>query len=221
MAGFAAATRYVLSKGKLANAPRLLRFHWEGNVARVELASKDGYPRLSAALLDELEAALDTLLAEPGCAAVVLHGSEKCFAAGAEIAEVSALTGLTALPYARRGQLLFEKIATAKKPVVAAVSGYCLGGGFDLALACHLRVASPEAVFGHPGVTLGLFTGWGGTRRLPQLIGRTRALGLLLTGESVSAARALAMGLVDELAPPGQLIPRALERAARLARPAS
>ena len=221
MAGFAAATRYVLSKGKLANAPRLLRFHWEGNVARVELASEDGYPRLSAALLDELEAALDTLLAEPGCAAVVLHGSEKCFAAGAEIAEVGALTGLTALPYARRGQLLFEKIATAKKPVVAAVSGYCLGGGFDLALACHARAATPEAVFGHPGVTLGLFTGWGGTRRLPQLIGRTRALELLLTGESVSAARALALGLVDELAPAGQLIPRALERAARLARPAS
>ena len=221
MAGFAAATRYVLSKGKLANAPRLLRFHLEGNVARGDLASEDGYPRLSAALLDELEAALDTLLAEPGCAAVVLHGSEKCFAAGAEIAEVGALAGLTALPYARRGQLLFEKIATAKKPVVAAVSGYCLGGGFDLALACHARAATPEAVFGHPGVTLGLFTGWGGTRRLPQLIGRTRALELLLTGEAVEHERALALGLVDELAPAGQLIPRAVERAARLARPAS
>ena len=101
------------------------------------------------------------------------------------------------------------------------MSGYCLGGGFDLALACHARAATPEAIFGHPGVTLGLFTGWGGTRRLPQLIGRTRALELLLTGEPVSAARALALGLVDELAPAGQLIPRALERAARLARPAS
>ena len=221
VAGFAAATRYGLSKGELANVLSLLRFHWEGNVVRLELAGKDGYPRLTAALLGELEAALDTLLADPSCAAVVLHGSEKCFAAGAEIAEVGALAGLTALPYARRGQLLFEKIATAKKPVVAAVSGYCLGGGFDLALACQARVATPEAVFGHPGVTLGLFTGWGGTQRLPQLIGRTRALELLLTGEPVTAERALALGLVDELAPAGQLIPRAVERAARLARPAS
>jgi len=198
-----------------------LRLHREGGVVRLELAGPDGYPRLSAALLDELEAALDQMLADSACAALVLHGSEKCFAAGAEISEVGALTGLTALPYARRGQLLFEKIATAKKPMVAAVSGYCLGGGFDLALACHARAATPEAVFGHPGVTLGLFTGWGGTRRLPALMGRAQALGLLLTGEPVDAERALALGLVDELAPAGQLIPRAVERAARLARPAS
>lgn len=197
-----------------------LRLHREGEVVRLELIGRDGYPRLSAALLDELNVALDRLLADPTSAAVVLHGSEKSFATGAEIAEVAALTGLTALPYARRGQLLLEKIATARKPVVAAVSGYCLGGGFDLALACHLRVASPEAVFRHPGATLGLFTGWGGTGRLPALLGRTRALEILLTGEPVDAARALALGLVDELVPAGEMLARAVARAARLARPA-
>jgi len=100
---------------------------------------------------------------------------------------------------------------------VAAVSGYCLGGAFDLALACHARVAAADAVLGHPGVTLGLFTGWGGTQRLPGLIGRAQALELLLTGESVGAERALALGLVDELAPAGQLIPRAVARAEQLA----
>lgn len=196
--------------------PSSLRLHREAGIVRVELLGPDGYPRLSAALLDDLEATLDTLLADKECAAIVLHGSEKCFAAGAEIAEVGALTGLTALPYARRGQLLFEKIARAAKPVVAAVSGYCLGGGFDLALASHSRLATANAVLGHPGVTLGLFTGWGGTLRLPALLGRARALALLLTGEPVSAERALALGLVDELAPEGQLIPRGVARARRL-----
>lgn len=198
--------------------PPLLCLHREREIVRLELTGPDGYPRLSAALLEELDTALDELLTDAACAALVVHGSEKCFAAGAEIAEVAALTGATALPYARRGQLLFEKIAAARKPVVAAVSGYCLGGGFDLALACHVRVASADAVFGHPGATLGLFTGWGGTRRLPALLGRARALELLLTGEAVDAARALELGLVDELAPPGQLIPRAVERASHLSR---
>ncbi|MEE9234271.1 MAG: enoyl-CoA hydratase/isomerase family protein [Candidatus Acidoferrales bacterium] len=194
-----------------------LRLHAEGEILRLELTGPDGYPRLSASLLEEIEAHLDRLRADPACSGLVIHGSEKCFAAGAEISEVGALNEVTALPFTRRGQLLFEKIAHYSKPVLAAVAGYCLGGGFDLALACHLRLATPEAVFGHPGVTLGLFTGWGGTQRLPQLVGRGRALELLLTGSRISAERAQQIGLVDAVVEADRLLTKALERAGRLA----
>lgn len=194
-----------------------LLLHAHGSVVRIELSNPDGYPRLSVALLGELEEHLDRLLADASCRALVLHGSEKCFAAGAEIAEVGTLTGVTALPFVQRGQLLFEKIAAAMKPVVAAVSGHCLGGGFDLALACHLRLASPDASFGHPGTTLGLLTGWGGTQRLPRLIGRAAALELLLRGQPISAEQALRVGLVDEVVAADRLLARAVECAAALA----
>lgn len=190
-----------------------LRLHREGPLARLELCDSDGYPRLSTPLLEALAAELDRLVADPACAGIVLHGSEKCFAAGAEISELASLSGLAALEFARRTQLLFETLARAPKPVVAAVTGYCLGGGLDLALACHLRLATPEAVFGHPGATLGLLTGWGGTQRLPRLVGRARALELLLSGDSIPAEEALAIGLVQEVVATRELIPRALLRA--------
>lgn len=195
--------------------PSSLRLHPEGRIVRFELASPDNYPRLNASLLEEIGTCLDTLLADGNCAGVVIHGAEKCFAAGAEISELEALTPVAAVAFAQRGQQVFEKISTASKPVVAAVAGYCLGGGFDLALACRWRVATPEAVFGHPGATLGLLTGWGGTQRLPQLIGRTQALELLLGGEPVSAEQALAWGLVDEVVSAEALLTRAVELAHR------
>jgi enoyl-CoA hydratase len=175
----------------------------------------DGYPRLSASLLHELEVALDLHLPDASCEGLVLHGTEKCFAAGAEIAEVSALSGTAALDFARRTQQLFERLSQSPKPVIAAVSGYCLGGGFDLAVACHARVAAADAVFGHPGATLGLITGWGGTQRLSRLVGRGRALEMLLTGESIGAERALTIGLVTELVAPAELLARAKDYAAR------
>lgn len=199
--------------------PSSLRLHLGGDVARLEMADSNGYPRLSASLLADLEAQLDRLLATPACQGIVIHGSQKCFAAGAEIAEVAALTrgGVAALPFARRGQLLFEKIARASKPVLAAVAGYCLGGGLDLALSCGWRLATPQALFGHPGAGLGLLTGWGGTQRLPRLIGRGLALEWLVRGEPVTAEKAQAAGLVDEIVPPEELFSQAIQRARRLA----
>ena len=194
-----------------------LRLHRQDNLARVELTGPDGFPRLATSLLEELDREIDRLFADDACQAIVIHGSPQCFATGADIAEVGALTGVTALPFARRGQLLFEKIARGPKPVVAAISGYCLGGGWDLALACWVRLATPDAVFRHPGATLGILTGWGGTQRLPQLLGRARTLELLLQGKALTAQRAAALGLVEEVVPGEQLLPRALERAAQLA----
>lgn len=190
-----------------------LRLHREEGIARLEVTAPDGYPRLSVALLDELNRRLDRLLADPTCKGIVIHGSTRCFAAGAEIAEVESLTGVSALAFARRGQLLFDQIARALKRVVAAVNGYCLGGGLDLALACHWRLATPEARFGHPGASLGLLTGWGGTQRLPRLLGRARSLEFLLSGEHVNAQDALRLGLVDEVVPGDVLLARACDRA--------
>ncbi|MGH9862988.1 MAG: enoyl-CoA hydratase-related protein [Candidatus Acidiferrales bacterium] len=183
----------------------------------MELASPDGLPRLSASLLEELAGYLDRLLRDPACEGIVIHGSEKCFATGAEISEIASLSGSEALRFARRGQLLFEEIAASPKPVVAAIAGYCLGGGLDLALACHRRLATPDAVLGHPGATLGLLTGWGGTQRLPRLVGRARALEILLTGETVGAEQAMALGLIEEIVAGSRLLVRAAERASQLA----
>ena len=194
-----------------------LRLHQQDSVTRVELTGPDGFPRLATSLLEELDREIDRLFADARCQAIVIHGSPQCFATGADIAEVGALTGVTALPFARRGQLLFEKIARGPKPVVAAISGHCLGGGWDLALACWVRLATPDTVFRHPGATLGILTGWGGTQRLPQLLGRARTLELLLQGKALTAQRAADLGLVEEVVPGEQLLPRALERAAQLA----
>ena len=196
-----------------------LRLHTEPPLARLELTSPDGFPRLSTSLLEALGRHLELLLRDAACKGIVIHGSEKCFAAGAELSEIAGLSGSEALRFARRGQLLFEKISASPKPVVAALAGYCLGGGLDLALACHARLATPDAVLGHPGATLGLLTGWGGTQRLSRQIGRARALELLLTGESVSAEQGLALGLVEEIVPAPRLRARAAELAVSESRP--
>jgi len=193
--------------------PSLLCLHRDASLARLELTGPDDFPRLSTSLLQELDAAFTQLLADSSCQAVVLHGSDKAFAAGAEISELASLTGTSALDFSRRAQLLFDRIVNADKPIVAAIRGYCLGGGLDLALACHRRLAAPDAVFGHPGATLGLLTGWGGTQRLPRLLGRARALELLLLGESIPAEQALAFGLLEEIVDSQDLISRAVIRA--------
>jgi len=114
--------------------------------------------------------------------------------------EISQLSGSEALAFAQMGQALMEAIDRFPAPIYAAIAGYCMGGGLDLALACHHRIATPHAVFGHRGAALGLITGWGGTQRLPRLVGKGRALEMFVAAEKVTAAEALRMGLVDAIA---------------------
>ena len=130
---------------------------------------------------------------------LVISGGSN-FSAGADLNEIAALTGPEAYAFSAIGQALMHAVATYPAPVIAAIEGHCMGGGFDLALACHRRIAAPNAVFGHRGAALGLITGWGGTQRLPRLIGKGRTLELLVAAEKISAARALDIGLVDAIA---------------------
>jgi len=171
-------------------------------------------------VLHELRRQVGTLQVETDVGTAVLTGTEKCFVAGAEIEEVSTLTPHEALRFSALGQDLMHAIERSRKPVVAAIRGYCLGGGFDLAMACHLRVAATDAVFGHPGGSLGILTGWGGTQRLPRLLtrgGRSRTLEVLATGRRISAEEACAWGLVNRIVPPE----RVLETAVAIARGAT
>ena len=131
---------------------------------------------------------------------IVITGNHRFFSAGADLIEIAALNGPTAYEFSKMGQTLMMEIARFPAPVLAAISGYCMGGGLDLALACHVRIASPHAVFGHRGAALGLITGWGGTQRLPRLVGKAHALHMFVAAEKVSARQALRIGLVDAIA---------------------
>jgi enoyl-CoA hydratase/carnithine racemase len=130
----------------------------------------------------------------------LIISGERNFSAGADLNEIRYLSGAEALEFAHLGQSLMSAIESYPAPAIAAIEGHCMGGGLDLALACHRRIAAPHAVFGHRGAALGLMTGWGGTQRLPRLIGKGRALELFVAAEKVTAARALQVGLVDAIA---------------------
>jgi len=131
---------------------------------------------------------------------LIITGSEKFFSAGADLNEISQLTAAQAFEFSREGQALMQAVADFPLPVIAAIRGYCMGGGMDLALACDHRIAAPSAVFGHRGASLGVMTGWGGTQRLPRLIGKPRAMQMFLLAEMVQADEALRIGLVDAIA---------------------
>ena len=155
---------------------------------------------LSVATLVELEAVISALSARDDISTIILTGTGDAFASGANIRELRALTSETAREFALRGQRLMQRIADSPQLTIAAVNGYCMGGGLDLALACDLRVASPNAVFAHPGARLGIITGWGGTQRLPRLIGTARALEMFILARRLNAQEAYAIGLVNRIA---------------------
>jgi enoyl-CoA hydratase len=185
-------------------------------VATVTLNRPKLLHALNAQAFDELEAVFGELAADAGVRVVLLTGAgEKAFAAGADLNEVLGTDAGSGEALALRGQGVFRLIATCGKPVIALVNGFALGGGCELALACTMRIASEGARLGQPEVKLGLVPGYGGTQRLPRLVGSAAALKIMLTGEMVGAGEALRIGLVDEVVPAGELMGRgeALARA--------
>jgi enoyl-CoA hydratase len=157
---------------------------------------------LSIATIQELDAAVSALTVQKNLSAIIFTGTGDVFAAGANIRELAALSQSAAREFAVLGQNLFQKIADAPQLTIAAINGYCMGGGLDLALSCDVRCASAKAVFAHPGARLGIITGWGGTQRLPRLIGTARALEMFATAKRVKSLEAEEIGLVSRIADP-------------------
>ena len=155
---------------------------------------------LSVGVLKLLNRIIDTNSKGSTFDKIIFTGTDDVFASGANLREIAEVTGETAREFALRGQNLMNKIASLDKITIAALNGFCFGGALDLALACDKRIASPNALFSHPGANLGIITGWGGTQRLPRLIGEAKALEMFLTAKRVEASEALRIGLIDKIA---------------------
>jgi enoyl-CoA hydratase/carnithine racemase len=177
----------------------LYKLDLHGDIAILQLISEDGTNRLTRARVAALTEAVEKL-AQQSPARLVLTGNAHFFSAGADLHEIAELHGADAFRFAQMGQRLMNAVANFPAPTIAAIHGYCMGGGLDLALACQHRIAGPRAIFGHRGAALGLITGWGGTQRLPRLVGKARSLQMFLAAEKLHAHEALRYGLVDAIA---------------------
>ena len=164
----------------------------------LRLSSADGTNRLTRCCVEAFTQVMEALEQDPQ--PLVITGNAHFFSAGAELAEIASLTAPEAYEFSKMGQRLMAAITDFPAPVIAAIGGYCMGGGLDLALACHHRIAAPNSIFGHRGAALGLITGWGGTQRLPRLVNKARALQMFVAAEKLHAADALRIGLIDRIA---------------------
>src|SRR6058998_242824 len=184
-----------------------LLFEVRDAIAFITINRPDKLNALNDQVVDELADAAERVASEPAIRGAILTGAgQKAFVAGADIADLAKQGPFDGKARALRGQAMLRRFETCGKPVVAAINGYALGGGCELALACHLRLASETAKFGQPEVKLGIAPGYGGTQRLPRLVGKGRALQLLLTGEMIDAAEAYRIGLVNRVVPAADLI---------------
>jgi len=179
-------------------------------VATITINRPDKLNALNATVFVELSSAMTALVADPAVGVIVITGAGRSFVAGADIGELATKSAAELEARSRAGQVTFRAIEQSPKPVIAAVNGFALGGGCELALSCHVRFASTKAKFGLPEVKLGLIPGYGGTQRLPRLIGRGPALRLILSGETVDGAEAYRLGMADGLAEPDALMPTVL-----------
>jgi len=195
-----------------------LRLEKDGPLAVVTLDRPKVLNALNGATFAELDALLDDLASDDAVRVVLLTGAgERAFAAGADIRELAAVSAAEGKAFSLRGQAVFRKIETLGKPVIACVRGFALGGGCELAMSCTLRIATDDAKFGQPEVKLGVIPGYGGSQRLPRLVGRGAAMKLLLTGTIVDAHEALRIGLVDEVVPAAELMVRGRALAVEIA----
>ena len=185
---------------------QFLTFAVADRIATITVNRPDKLNALNDATIAELGRAIDEARSRDDVGGVLLTGAGRAFIAGADISELEGQTPLEATKRARTGQDLFRRFETSPKPTIAVINGFALGGGCELAMCCHVRIASEAAKLGQPEVKLGIVPGYGGTQRLPRLIGRGAALRLLLTGEMIPAAEAHRLGLVDQVVAPGDLL---------------
>ncbi|WP_371380484.1 short-chain-enoyl-CoA hydratase [Sporomusa aerivorans] len=171
---------------------------------------------LNVATVYELDRVADELTKNENVKVVIITGKDKAFVAGADITEMQSMTAIEARSWGQLGQAVFSKIENLPKPVIAAVNGFALGGGCELAMACDIRIASDKAKFGQPEVSLGIIPGFGGTQRLPRLVGKGRAKEILFTGEIIDAPEAYRIGLVNKVVAPDELMSAAIAMAHKI-----
>ncbi|WP_027383489.1 enoyl-CoA hydratase-related protein [Epilithonimonas caeni] len=189
----------------------------DGKIAIVTINRPESLNALNAGVLNDLENVFDHLDSEKTVNCIIVTGSgEKSFVAGADIKEFPSLTKEQATELSKRGHLIFNKIENLSKPVIAAINGFALGGGLELAMSCHIRYASENAKLGLPEVTLGLIPGYGGTQRLPKLVGKGIANEMIFSAKMITAEKAKSIGLVNEVFPLGELLPKTKELAEQI-----
>jgi enoyl-CoA hydratase len=195
-----------------------VRIETQDGVAIITIDRPKVLNALNAQTVGEIGEAFEQVRNDDAVRAVILTGGgEKAFVAGADIGELAKMTPITGKATAERGQAVFAKIERFPKPVIAAINGFALGGGCELALACHIRIASEKAQIGLPEVTLGIIPGYGGTQRMARLLGKGKALELILTGDRIPAAEAERIGLVNRVVAPEELMNAAMELAKKIA----
>jgi enoyl-CoA hydratase len=190
----------------------------QDNIALIKIARAKVLNSLNSQVLNDLNQIIDWLESNPALRAAIISGEgEKAFVAGADISEMAGKSKAQALEFSKTGQRLFARLEALSIPVIAAVNGYALGGGCELAMACDFRIASINAKFGQPEVSLGIIPGYGGSQRLPRLVGLGQALFMLMSGETISAEEALRIGLVQKVVSPQELETACLEIAKKIA----
>jgi enoyl-CoA hydratase len=195
----------------MTNTYKTIQLTVADRIATVTINRPDKLNALNAEVFDDLAIAVEDLRDRSDVGGVIVTGAGRAFVAGADISELEPLNAMQLKALARRGQLVFNRFESLPKPVIAAINGFALGGGCEFAMACHIRIASDAAKFGQPEVKLGLVPGYGGTQRLPRLVGKGRAMQLLMTGEIIDAAEAHRIGLVNRVVPAADLMKAALE----------
>lgn len=190
-----------------------VKLEQQGSVGILTIDRPDALNALNSQVLADLDLALDQIEANEGIYVVILTGAGRSFVAGADIAEMKEFSSIDGKRFGVRGGSVFLKLENLSKPVIAAINGFALGGGCELAMSCDIRLASEKAKFGQPEVGLGITPGFGGTQRLPRIVGVSKAMELILTGKVIGAAEAQAIGLVSSVYPPEELMDRALELA--------
>lgn len=198
-----------------------LHLNTNKGILRITISRPDKLNALNQATMREISDAIQLAEEDPNIRAVIFTGEgRKAFVAGADVSEIAELEDLKARKFAENGQEIFTRIEDLSKPVIAAVNGFALGGGCELAMACHIRVASENARFGLPEINLGIIPGYGGTQRLPRYIGKSRALEMMLTGDMISAQTAFQWGLVNHVVTQGELLEKCETLLAKIVRKA-
>lgn len=185
----------------------------QGHVGILTIDRQEALNALNSQVLGDLNTAIDEIAANDDIYVVVLTGAGRSFVAGADIGEMKGFSSIGGKHFGVHGGQVFLKLENLSKPVIAAVNGFALGGGCELSMACDIRLASTKAKFGQPEVGLGITPGFGGTQRLPRIVGISKAMELILTAKVIKAEEAKAIGLVSEVYPPEELMPKAMELA--------